>query len=220
MTTALAQYAETLSPQRVGAEEAYAEGVEMWGIVESWSIQSSVQYAQINEILKDVKAKRKFLDDERKISVTPLNDEVGRINDWYRPALTKLAQIAEHASKLMGAFVLRQRQEEQRLLQEAEKLAQAVLASHHDVAEAMAPAAEMVQQAAETAAPKLKGTTAKTVWTFVVTDAAAFVRAHPELSMPDPKKLSAWIATHGDKSVPVGVEVREDVKIGTRVTRA
>lgn len=213
--TMLLDYATALVAQRDAAEASAIEAGAMWGLIESWAIESQEQYSTCGALLREVKGKVKFLDDERKVSVSPLNDEVKRINDWYRPALDKLKLISEHAAKLMGEYSLRQKQEEQRLLVEAAQIARAVLSSDPNAA-SMAVTATLVQQAADTAAPKLAGVSERPVWTFSIIDAAALVRAHPELSMPDMRAVAAWVKEHGDRNVPVGVEVKNNVRFTVR----
>jgi len=219
MTTQVFEmYADSLKTQRASAIEAASEAGEMWSLIEGWSIQTQDEYAECGALLKEVKGKIKFLDDERKISVGPLNEEVKRVNDWFRPALDRLKQISDHAMRLMGSYTLRQKQEEQRLLQEAQAAAQAVLATEPDVhsAAGMQQAASLVTEASNAAAPKVSGIGVKPVWKFDVVDAAALVRAHPELAMPDMKAIGAWVKEHGDKNVPTGVKVVADVRFNVR----
>jgi hypothetical protein len=210
-------YSEGLYPQRKAADEAADEAAEVWQLVDGWTIATQQQYKDCGDLLKEVKAKYKFLEEERTISVSPLNDEVKRVNAWYKPATEKLKAIVEHATKLMAQYILKQKAEEQRLLEEAEAAARAVLSTNPDVGEALVEATEaLVTSAANAVAPKIDKIAAKPVWSWRVVNAEALVRAHPELSMPDPKKVAAWISEHGNKDVPVGVEVEADVKFTVR----
>ncbi len=175
-----------------------------------------------------------FLDDERKISVMPLNHEVDRINAWYKPALDALKQIVEQGKTLMGAYTLEQQRKERLLLEQAQAEAQKALAAQAEaarLAEAQKTAGAVVQAAAAstamvataveaaalTAPPKVAGVSApKPTWKFTITNPEALVKARPDLAMPDEKKVKAWVEEHGDKEVPPGVKVEADVAFTVR----
>lgn len=216
MTQVLQVYTDALAPQQAFAAEAAAEGGAMLEMLAEYKIDSAEQYSACGEILREVKAKFKFLDEERKVSVTPLNDEVKRINDWYRPALDNLKRIVTRTEQLMGIYVLRQRQDADRLALAAQAAAKAVLVTDSDIRGSMTAAKALMTESVQAAAPKVQGVSHKPVWTFVVTDPKALVRAHPELAMPDERAVAKWISEHGDKDVPVGVEVKADVRFTTR----
>lgn len=211
---ALVVYTAELAPKQKLAEEAGVEGVEMLQMISGYAITTQEQYAALGEMLREVKGKIKFLDEERKISVGPLNEEVKRVNDWFRPALDSLKKISEHIVRLMSAYMLQQKREEDRLLAEAEEAAKAVLATNPDVNGAQVQATQaLVQQAAEAVAPKVQGITSRPVWTFEVTNPALLER---RFLKPDLDAIAAWVKEHGDKDVPAGVEVRSDVRFTVR----
>ena len=212
----LTVYVESLQPSKDRAQTASGEAQAMLTLITGYVIHTQEEYEQCAELVKEIQGKIKLLDEERKVTVTPLNDEVKRINDWYRPALDALKQVKDRGLKVMGEYVLEKKREEARLLQEAQEAAQKVLATAPDVRGGMEPAAALVAQAAATAPTKVQGVSDRPVWKWSVVDAEALVRAHPELAMPDPKKIAAWIAEHGDQNVPTGVEVVADVKFIVR----
>ncbi len=219
-STGIVVYTHALEPQEVRVREAALECDASLKIVNlpGFKITSKEVYETISKTWSDAKDHIKFFDDERKVSVTPLNREVDRINDWYKPALDGYKKIVSIAERLMANYVLEKKAEEKKLLEEARVAAQAVLNTNPDVTNASGGAAmvqataTLVQQAAATAPPKVVGMSeGKEMWTYVVINAEALVKAHPELSMPDPKKIKAWVEKNGNKNVPVGVEVKEDV---------
>lgn len=180
-------------------------------------ITSQDEYVEVGAVLKTANDKWKFLDEERKITVTPLNDEVKRVNDWYRPALEVLKSIRAQAESMMGVWILAQRREEQRLMLEAEAAAKKVLATAPGAgvagSEAMAPTQALVTAAAAAAPKKLDKVAHKPVWRWTVTDLSKVDRRFLKL---DEQAVSAWVKEHGNKDVPEGVEVTEDVGFTVR----
>lgn len=215
-STTVVTYAEGLASSRERAETEAGAAQQMLTIIADYRITSQDEYEQTGTFVKEVQAKIKLLDDERKIAVTPLNDEVKRINDWFRPALDTLKAVKERGLRVMGDYVLEKKREEARLLQEAQEAAQKVLASEPDVRGSMEAAQALVAQAAAAIPTKVQGVSDRPVWQWSIADADALVRAHPELAMPDPKKIAAWVAEHGDRNVPTGIKVVADVKFVVR----
>lgn len=177
-------------------------------------IETQEEAKHIEEALAKFNSKLKFLDDERKISVTPFNDEVKRINDWYRPALEKLKALNETAKGMLGQWILRQRREAERLAREAEEKAKAALAAQNaqqSAQQAQQAHALMTQSAQATKSVQVqKGAPVshKPVWKFRIKDAASLPRAFLK---PDEDAIKKHVAEHGDTDVPSGVEVYEDV---------
>jgi hypothetical protein len=192
--------------------DADNEAKELLGVVPGIVITSKGQYEEAGAILKEVVAKKKFLDEERKVSVTPLNTEVKRINDAFRGPISKLESIELQIKKLMGAFVMQQEAERKRLQDEAEAAARAALTTQ---AEPMSQAMALMQRSADAEAPAVSGISAKPRWTFKVADAT---KLRPEFLMqvPNMQAIEAWVAAHGDKDVPEGVEVEPDVRFIVR----
>jgi len=128
------------------AFEAAKENVEFFEVVKGYVIQSDDEYADAAEILKIVKHKFKVLDEERTISVKPLNDEVKEINAWFKPALERLKDCEAELKRIMGAYSLAKQQEQQRILAEAAKAAEAALVTSSDPQQSVMA---LVQQATE-----------------------------------------------------------------------
>lgn len=196
----------------VRTREIEAEAQELVGVLPGLVITTPEQYEVAAGLVKDIAHKIKVADQERTISVKPLNDEVKRINDWFRPGLTKLKQVEEGLRKLMGDYVLRQRAEAARLAAEAAAAAQRALATS---AEPASEATALLKQAAAAEPPKVAGVSDKVRWTWRITDATKLPRAFQKL-VPDETALDAWVAAHGDKDVPAGVEVVPDVRFTVR----
>lgn len=176
-------------------------------------IESVREKEFIETTMQQLVAKRKFLDDERKVSTKPLNDEVDRINDWYRPALTALQNCVDRAKVVLSAYILQQKAEAARLAAEAEMKAKAALAAKStEATEAKTEAKTLMVQSAATQrsvqSQKGAAVTHKPVWKFRITDAASLPRA---FLMPDEAKIRTHVEKNGNNDVPAGVEVFEDV---------
>lgn len=178
-------------------------------------IATKGDYEAVADLLKKVTSKRKFLDDERKVTVTPLNAEVDRVNAWFKPALDAFARLRGQAETLLSAWILKQRAEERRLMDEAAAAATIALntAPSAITAPIAAATATLVTAAAAMVPAKVAGVSAKPVWKWVVTDEASLPRA---FLMRNDKALAAHVLANGNKNVPSGVEVTEDVSFRVR----
>lgn len=207
-------------------EEARAEGEELLQLtttIREKGIQQQQDFDEVNDIVRQMKSKLKFLDEERKVSVQPLDREVERINAWYRPALTVMKQVIEQASAAMSAFVVKQQREKERLQAEAAAAAAKALAEAKATDPAVQSANAVQMQAAKqhmTAARAVtvsaaKGTTMTPKFKWVVKDVSKLPK---ELTMVVPNKeaIDAWVKEHGDKDVPEGLEVTRDVQFTHR----
>ncbi len=181
-----------------------------------YAIESQKEKEFIETTMGQLASKAKFLDDERKISVGPLNKEVDRINDWYRPALATIKTLSEQAKLKLSAYIMKQKREADRLAAEAEAKVKAALAAQASTAQGVAAAATAAKalmtqsaQASQTVqSQKGSAVTHKTVWKFRITNAALLPR---EFLMPNEKAIGQYITEHGNENVPAGVEVFEDV---------
>jgi len=188
------------------ARAAAEESAGMLAMLGTFEVTTKASFEECAAILKDVTHRVKWLDEERKVSVDPLNQEVKRINGWFKPALDRLKEIQTTIKTAMGRYEMRQREEQHRLMTAAATEAQRVLATHPD---GMSGARALVQQAAEAQAPQVAGVSGREVWTWAVVDEAQLDR---RFLMPNPKAIEAWVKEHGDKDVPTGVEVVRDVR--------
>lgn len=190
------------------AFKAATENVEFLGVVRDYVIQSDEEYEDAAELLKVVKHKFKVLDEERTVSVKPLNDEVREINAWFKPALDRLKDCEGELKKIMGAYSLRKQEEQQRLLAEAAKAAEAALVTATDPqADVMA----LVQQATATQAPKVAGVSVSRIWKWELVDPAQVPMEYWSI---DPAKLDAAVKA-GAREIP-GVRVFEDARVIAR----
>jgi hypothetical protein len=188
------------------AQDAANESESMLALLHSFEVTTKESFEECAAILKDVTGRIKFLDEERKISVEPLNHEVKRINGWFKPALDRLKDIQTTIKTAMARYEVRQREEQQRLMAAAAAEAQRVLVTNP---EGMAGAQALVTQAAAAQAPTVSGVSGREVWTWEVVDEVALDR---RFLMPNPKAIEAWVKEHGDKDVPAGVKVVRDVR--------
>jgi hypothetical protein len=190
------------------AFEAAKENVEFFEVVKGYVIQSDDEYADAAEILKIVKHKFKVLDEERTISVKPLNDEVKEINAWFKPALERLKDCEAELKRIMGAYSLAKQQEQQRILAEAAKAAEAALVTSSDPQQSVMA---LVQQATEAQAPRVAGVSVSRVWKWELVDPA---QVPLEFWSIDPAKLDAAVKA-GTREIP-GVRVYEDARVIAR----
>lgn len=188
------------------AQDAANESESMLALLHAFEITTKDSFEECAAILKDVTGRIKCLDEERKVSVEPLNQEVKRINGWFKPALDRLKEIQTTIKGAMGRYEVRQREEQQRLMAAAAAEAQRVLATSP---EGMAGAQALVTQAAAAQAPTVTGVSGREVWEWEVVDEAALDR---RFLMPNPKAIDAWVKEHGDKDVPAGVKVVKNVR--------
>lgn len=190
------------------AIEAAKENVEFLEVVKGYVIQNDEEYADAAELLKVVKSKTKLLDEERTVSVKPLNDEVKEINAWFKPALDRLKQCETELKRIMGAYSLAKAQEQQRLLAEASKAAEeALVTSSNPQANVMA----LVQQATAAQAPKVVGVSVSKVWKWELVDASQIPLEYWSI---DAAKIEAAVKA-GAREIP-GVRVYEDARVVAR----
>lgn len=190
------------------AFEAAKENVEFLEVMKGYVIQSDDEYADAAELLKVVKHKFKVLDEERTISVKPLNDEVKEINAWFKPALDRLKECEVELKKIMGAYSLAKQQEQQRLLAEASKAAEAALVTASDP---QANVMALVQQATDAQAPRVAGVSVSRVWKWELVDPSQVPSDYWSI---DPAKLDAAVKA-GAREIP-GVRVYEDARVIAR----
>ena len=209
-TTNTAPTAPTATKEVVKARafEAAKENIEFLEVVKEYVIQNDDEYADAAELLKVVKHKFKVLDDERTISVKPLNDEVKEINAWFKPALDRLKECETALKKIMGSYSLAKQQEQQRLLAEASKAAEAALVTASNPQQNVM---QLVQQATAAQAPKVAGVSVSKVWKWELVDPA---QVPAEYWSIDPAKLDAALKA-GVREIP-GVRVYEDARVVAR----
>lgn len=206
MTTTKATSTKDMVKAR--AFEAAKENVEFLEVMKGYVIQSDDEYADAAELLKVVKHKFKVLDEERTISVKPLNDEVKEINAWFKPALDRLKECEAELKKIMGAYSLAKQQEQQRLLAEASRAAEAALVTASDP---QANVMALVQQATDAQAPRVAGVSVSRVWKWELVDPSQVPSDYWSI---DPAKLDAAVKA-GAREIP-GVRVYEDARVIAR----
>lgn len=201
---------EKLDEKEKLAQDAAEESATILALVQTFEVTTKESFEECAAILKDVTHRIKFLDEERKLSVEPLNQEVKRINGWFKPALDRLKDIQTKIKGAMGRYELRQREEAQRLMALAAAEARRVLVTDP---EGMQTAQGLVMQSAAAQAPQVAGVSGREVWTWEVEDESKLDR---RFLMPNPQAIEAWVKQHGDRDVPAGVKVVRDVRYTVR----
>lgn len=199
-------------------------------------VTSQEEYEAVAAVLQAVDAKAKFLDQERKVSVKPLNDEVKRVNAWFNPAIEVLKSTREVAERMMAGWILEQKKEKDRLklvaaeaakkqLEDVVRLAlkdPQVAAAELAKIPSMSSATGTMGAAAATDPPKVVGLTHKAAWAWSFADEKLFLvemvkrAASGDTSAlvfltPNLKKIDEYIDKMEDRSPLPGVKVFEDV---------
>jgi len=201
--------------------------------VTSLTITDNQQYQTAGDFLKKVKSRYKDIEDDRKTITAPMNAALKAINNYFKTPQTVLLQAESFLKKALVSYHTEQErkaQQEQARLNElarrdAEKKAiqleaqaqKALKKGQTEKAEDLMTVKDTivpVAVVAPSAPPKTSGQSFKTVWKWVVTDAALIPRSYMVL---DEKQLNA-IAKAGIKgamAIP-GVEFKEDTVMSVR----
>lgn len=175
-------------------------------------IETDEDYKEAGHLLVLVKTRFKTMDDARSSEVGPINAKVKAVNDRYRAALNALRDVESRLKDLMGKWMQKQREEQQRLLMEAQAAAQGQ--STIDTTQAGLRLASSLIDAAKQAAPsRLHGISGRDVWRVEVVDPDLVPR---EFCSPDLLKLQKAVDA-GATAIP-GVKITAEVQI--RAARA
>ena len=210
-------YVDSLAPVKARADAGGAEAGASLALLGKLVIASEAQYAECAALAVEFNAKVKLLDEERMISVSPLNTEVKRVNDWFRPGIEGGRAVVDKLKTLMSGYLLKQKAEQRRLEAEAQEAARKLLATSPNVTLTQgnkvggdgAAEVQLLVRAADAAMPnKVQGVADKPMWTWELGDATLLAR---EFLCPDLRAIAAHVAKHGDKNVPAGVVVKESI---------
>lgn len=215
LSPSIMHYRGEIEDKQKFAIEQATEAAEMVQAASFLAISTREESLDVSEMLKDVQSKWRLIDEERQISVRPLNEEVKRINDWFRPALDGLKDVRAKLEKAIATFVLSQRREEERLRLEAQQAAQKVLAAaenpQQEVLKQTNALVTQAAQAAQAAEATAKGVSNKIVWVWKIVDLSKLPDEFWKRT-PDTEKIDDYVKAHGAKDVPPGVSVEPDVK--------
>lgn len=185
---------------KVKLEESLQESVKFYDIIKDHEIVDEKEYEEATELLKATKGKIKLLDQERTLTVKPLNDQVREINAWYKKPLDKLKAIENTMKKMLAQYQLRQRQEQERLLAEA-------ASEQTDHAQAQL----LVMQAAKKTAPVVSGVSVREVWKWEFKDASKIPMEYYSI---DHSKIDAAVRS-GKRDIP-GIRIYQDAQVAVR----
>ncbi len=181
------------------------EDIAIHGVVQGYVIETKKDYDDAGTVLQMVKTRFKQLEEARKIAVQPLNKLVSETNAKFRPAQDRLEGIEATLKKMMGAFALKQREEQQQLLLASQKAA---------VAQVPDAALAFLQKANETVVPSKAGISVRKVWKWELIDDTKVPETFKSV---DPKKLDAAVKA-GIRDIP-GVRVFEDSAVTVRTAK-
>jgi len=192
------------------------------------TITSNQEYQNSGELLKQIKAGIKFLDDSRKEITRPLDDVKRRVMDFFKDPLDQLSQAEGIIKKAMLGFQQEQerirREEEQKAIARAkaeeerkrraleERAVKAEESGNTAKAELLRERADDVYVPTIVTAPtieKVKGISTMKVWKCRIIDESKIPREYLLINEPMLSKMAK--ATQGKIPVP-GVEFyQEDV---------
>jgi uncharacterized membrane-anchored protein YhcB (DUF1043 family) len=192
---------------RQKAEVLAAEALGYLEVVEGYVLENVDELHAAEELLKLVKGKLKFIEDEKKISTAQLAEEKKRIDaekkrieGFFAPATERYKTMETRLKDMVGHFVLAQEAKRRELAAAATK------------ANTIQEKAALVRQAGDTTTPShVAGVTTRVVLAFEVTDPDAVPR---NLCTPDEGLIKRAIDA-GQKDIP-GVRVFEKVITSSR----
>lgn len=183
-------------------------------------IHSPEAYESAAEMLKDVKGRRKSLDELRRTMTRPLDEAKSAIMDLFRSPAERLEQAEAALKRALIVYSDAQekaRRAEQARLEEAARKEREKLQRQADAAAAKgreeraavleAAAVAVVAPVSQAAAPKVAGVSFRSIWRAEVVDASLVPR---EYLMVDQAKIDKVAAALKGDTVIAGVKVRED----------
>ncbi len=186
--------------ERTAAEWAARVGVVEVLIAPGYVITSAEEYQVATEVLLEVKAMFKELEENRQAFTRPLLDAKSAVDAQFKPALNKLLIMEANLKSMVSRFTLAQQAEQRRLA--------ALVAETAPTKEAFTAG---MQVAAEAAVPKVAGISTRERWVAVLVNEALVPR---ELLSPDQRKAQAAVDA-GARTLP-GYEVVRDVSVTVR----
>jgi len=199
MTTALEPYRQ----QAGDLDGEHREMVATLRELDTFVVSNDEDSTFAADMIREVKAKHRDLDERRKEVTQPLNATVKTINGWFKPALDAL----ETAEKKLKAKVALYMQESARKAQEALALA------------AIAPTIEeaTVALAASMPAAMPQGVSMRMIWKFRIVDESAIPA---RFCSPDSAKIDAEMrGSAKDNGAPTpipGVEFFQEASMTVR----
>jgi len=200
--------------------------------IRSMVVENDDEMVEVADMLKQTKHKWKVLEDERKISVTPMNERVKEINGWFKPGIDALGQLEDALKRLLADYELRKRKEQDRILKEASDVArlaaQKALAAPSAVIDAVGAAQaqadsaaaslevlKLAQAATKSVAAKAVGISTREVTKWEVFDEKLLPR---ECLSPDAKKISFMIdaGCTPEEAAKKGIRMWQDMIVSAR----
>lgn len=190
-----------------------AEAGHTFQVVSTFEISNDEEYEEATTLLKAVKAKAKFWEQERKVSVEPLNQELKRINGFFKPVTNKLEEIEAALKRIIGAYTLRKHQEQQRLLVEAAEAARKAAAEQTVTQDAPdnTQTLALMAEAQAVAAPRIAGIGVKEVIDWELIDPNAVPEIYKSV---DKAKVDAAIKA-GARDIP-GLRIFKTARVSAR----
>jgi len=196
-----------LAPYRQQAGDLDAEHREMVATLrelDTFTVASDEDSTFAADMIREVKAKHRELDERRKEVTGPLNATVKTINGWFKPALDALESAERKLKGKVAEFV-----------QERERQTRAALAAAAAAATAQEATAALV--AAPQAAALPSGMSMRMVWKYRFTD---LERVPRHLCKPDPERIEAELrgalANEGAPPAIDGVEFYQEASMVVR----
>jgi len=178
------------------------EAVEMARLTGALVITTDAHYTTAAECLREITAKRKQLEKDRKDLGGPLLKAKQKIDAYFKPATTSLAAAEKSLKSIMGDYQLKLQRERAEAARKAEEAARK--------AAPVEEVQEILVKAAKIETPKVEGVSVRMIKKFEISDPDKLPR---HLLVPDTTKIRS--AVMSGVEVP-GVRVWEEPSIATR----
>ena len=184
---------------KLEADEQFSTAQHWLSLLGPFEITNDEEQDQVAGVLRDVKARHKFIEEKRKEITGPMNDALRAVNNLFRPPRERFEEL----ERLLKAKIARY----------LEAKAQANVAALQLAAAAPTPA--VAQQAIAQVAPvePPRGVSVRYVWAFEVTDPTEVPR---EFCSPDPEKIKRYIAETPGAPVMRGVRFTKQASVTAR----
>lgn len=158
------------------AEEQIVVADQWSALLEPFNITNDEEQANVAGVLRDVKARNKYLEERRKEITVPLNNALKAVNDLFRPARERFDNIEKMLKGKIAAYL--------------EEKSQANVATLHAAAAAPTPAEaqQTITQVVPIEPPQ--GVSVRYVWKYEVIAPEAVPHHY---CSPDPYKIKEYM---------------------------
>lgn len=184
------------------ADEQVVVADQWSALLEPFTITTDEEQVKVAGVLRDAKARSKYLEERRKEITVPLNNALRAVNDLFRPPRERFDAIEKMLKGKIAAYL--------------EAKSQANVAALHAAVAAPTPAVaqQTIAQVAPVEPPQ--GVSVRYVWKFDVIDPEAVPRHQ---CSPDPHKIKNYLdfmVSRGSEPAIPGVSFRKEAVVTSR----